>query len=393
MIAPNKAKGSMTKAYDTSIFVERRFEGHAVELWRCRWEYADALSPRKIYLGKICDEQPLAAEGVRDSEAPSAVCWSYGRTLGNIGISSPRILEGLSERTGDKAQLPCDFVHAGKFRHGPERWWCRTHQSHWGTKTDLDTLSARGEMLCANHNQGMNYVVSPLIVNLSEYAEVGVWCSMPTALSSDSLEPRSPRIHVHVRMEANGPKTIDEDFAAASLIYNDLRNLFGATETTRVDVTPPAAFEFVRALEAGREMDCISCPTCGHPHLDLGDFAKTPHRKHFCENCGRDGTWSTKSMVSTPLKPLHDQFAKFGYEESTKILDLDQYPNCKYDIWASTPAVVWTAKRPQQKGIHVHVHDVNGNRIIDETFGVVTLEKKRLKREELIDKMFASSIV
>lgn len=121
---------------------------------------------------------------------------------------------------------------------------------------------------------------------------------MPAAISTWDIKKRPPRIHVHVRPKANGPKSIDRDYQAVSLRYSSLEGLFGAQEITRVNITPPAAFEFVSALERGAAMDCINCSHCGYPHLDLGEFARKPHRKHFCGNCGRDSTWSKTEIIS-----------------------------------------------------------------------------------------------
>jgi len=130
-----------------------------------------------------------------------------------------------------------------------------------------------------------------------------------------------------------------------------------------------------------------------YPHLDLGDFADKPHRKHFCGNCGRDSTWSKKPIVSTPLKPLHDKFANtLKYETPNRSLNLDQYKGCSYTIWASTPAIVWTAARPQEFGIHVHVHD-GSSRIIDDTFGQVVLDGAPLERSALVKAMMARTII
>ena len=146
-------------------------------------------------------------------------------------------------------------------------------------------------------------------------------------------------------------------------------------------------------MEFDRELSCINCSNCGYPHLDLGDFADKPHRKHVCGNCGRDSTWSTTPIVSTPLKPLHDEFAKdLRYETPSRTINLDDYAGCSYTVWASTPAIVWTAARPQEFGIHVHVHD-GIRRIIDETFGKVFLNGRPLERSALIAAMIEKTIV
>lgn len=376
------------------MFIERKINpsSHSVELWRCEWQNPEGAPARKVYLGKIGEEQPLTPEAAGAVTEAAAICWSYGRTLGNIAVFSESLLGRFPERAGDNALLPCDFVNAGKFRHGAERWWCRTHQTHWGTKGDQKALDRFGEMRCANHTQPMHYVVSPLALNLNDHAEVGIWCSMPAALSTVPIKPRPPRIHVHVREDADRKKIIDRDFFAISLLYNEQLQLFGNQDITRVNITPPSAFEFVCSLETGREMSCINCSHCGYPHLDLGDFARTPHRKHFCGNCGRDSTWSTGPIVSAPLKPLHDQYAdSLKYETPDRSLNLDEYEGCSYTIWASTPAILWTAKRPQEFGIHVHVHS-GMERVVDETFGQVILNGEPLERPALIQSMIDRSI-
>ena len=347
---------------------------------------------KKVYLGKIGDEQPATPDPNTEATEQHAICWSYGRTLGNIAVFSPSLLGRFPGKAGDDAELPCDFVHAGKYRMGTERWWCRTHQTHWGSKADLQAYDKFGEMRCSNQLQRMHYVVGPLTLNLKDYDEVGIWCSMPAGLSTFAVKNRPPRIHVHVRPKAGGKKTIDRDYDAISVLYSDDLKLFRNEDITRVNITPPAAYEFVRSLELKREMNCINCSSCGYPHLDLGDFAKTPHRKHFCGNCGRDSTWSRNPIISTPLKPLHDTLSKsVKYETPDRKLNLDDYPGCNYAIWASTPAIVWTATRSQEFGIHAHVFQ-GAERVIDDTFGEVILQGKRLDRDKLIETMLARSI-
>jgi hypothetical protein len=376
------------------MFIERKVnqKTNTVELWECEWEYPEGGSAKKIFVSKIGEEQPLTPEGKNAWSEVNAICWASGRTLGNIAVFSKSILGSFPAQSGDDALLPCDFVHAGKYRNGAERWWCRTHQTHWGTKADQASYQQSRVMRCANHSQPMNYTLSPFEINVEDYAEVGIWCSLPTGLSTKPVESRPPTIHVHLRPKAQEKKSVDDDYDAISLLYNEDLDLFANTEITRVNITPPAAFEFVCAVEENREMTCINCSHCGYPHLDLGDFARKPHRKHFCGNCGCDSTWSSGNIVSTPLKPLYEQFAKnTQYKEPDRTLniDLDKYSDCDYEIWASTPAIVWSADRPQEKGIHVH----NGaKRIVDNTFSSVILKGKTLERKDVLRAMFERTV-
>lgn len=378
------------------MFIERRLNPttQVIELWKCDWENREGAPAHKVTLEKIGAER----KAVVDSPSAilrraAAICWAYGRTLGNLAVFDQSMLGSFPGEVGTDAVLPCDIVEAGKFRYGPPRWWCRTHQLHWGTKADLASYEVLGEMRCANQTQKMNYVISPLTINMKEFAEVGIWCSMPAAISTWEIRARPPRIHVHLRKTPGGLKEVDKDFHAISLDYQLSLGMFEA-DITRVNVTPPAAYEFVLALEAGRELNCIDCTYCGYPHLDLGSFALKPHKKHFCANCGRDSIFSDTKIVSTPLKPLHDAFMNsVGFEVPARNIDLGEYPGCNYALWASTPAILWTAKRPQEKGIHVHVHRPSGERFIDDTFGEVTLGGKILVREDLLDLMVKRTIV
>src|SRR5260221_88271 len=363
-----------------------------MQMWAYEWDMAHTPA-RKTNRRFIGYEQPVRSSKDSDAEIREAICWSYGRTLGNIAVSNEELLGRFPSSEGEDACLDCDIVGAGKMRNGKDRWWCRTHQRHWGTKADIVDAAQWGAMRCSNHAQPMSYVVDPKHLNIQDYAEVGIWCSMPPALTHSGAKfSRRPKIHVHVRGKPGEEKVIDQDFKALSLHYNANDQLFGSTEITRVHLTPPSALEFVLALEAGKMMGCINCNDCGYPHLDLADFARKAHSKHLCGNCGRDNTWSSEPIASTPLKPLHDQFSKANkYEDVTTHINLYEYAGLPFQVLASTPAVLWTANRAQERGIHVHVYK-DGAYLVDDTFGTVIYQGKQLKREELLESMVARTI-
>jgi hypothetical protein len=374
------------------MFIERKKNEKTgqVEFWKAKWNPGPPA--KKIFVEKVCIETDVP---MSETQAAStfAVCWADDRTMGNIAVTSPEILGVFKGKEGVDAVLPCEFVSAGKFRNGANRLWCRTHQKHWGIKADEESLESSGEMHCANHIQGMNYVVDPQTIDVESYAEVGIWCSLPAALASTPILARKPRIHVHLRKTEDGKKEVDGDFSAISLVYDQKLELFSSDSIERVNVTPPAAMEFVIGLEEGKKMDCINCSTCGFPHLDMGSFAATPHRKHFCAACGRDSTWSKTPIVSTPLQPLHDHFLVNPERISPdRKLNLDEYASGhEFRVWASTPAIVWTAKRPQEVGIHVHI-DLDNVRIVDDTFSEVIFEGQPLSREGLFRAMIKNAL-
>lgn len=364
-----------------------------VEVWECEWSNKGTGLARKEYLKKVGDEDEIDFD--HDDYSPAdAICWAPGRTIGNIAVSSEEAFGMFEGKAGTDALLPCQIIPCGKFRHGEKRWYCKTHQIHWGTKADFAAANESGEVKCGNHLMGMSYVVDPHEISFIDFEEIGIWCSLPPGLSSDPIVRRAPKIHIHKRYAGEEKKVMDRDFDAIVCSYNQQLGLFQNPEITKIQVTPPAAFEFVRSLEENWPMDCVTCKKCGYPHLDLGDFAVKPHKKHFCGNCGNDSIWSSTPIVSTPLKPLHDQFHQSNnYISPDRTLNLDQYDGNRFEMWASTPAVLWTANRPQEKGIHVHVYQDQGRRrIVDDTFDKVTYKGVELDRREIWKNMIANTI-
>ena len=361
-----------------------------VEVWECEWSNPGTGMAKKNFIRKYSDEDDIELPVEKYSVA-SAVCWAQKTTIGNIAVSSEEVFGSFDGKAGTDAVLPCHIVPCGKYRKGAKRWYCKTHQMHWGTKADIAALAPSGEVTCSNHTLGMSYVVEPMVVEFNDFEEIGIWCSLPPAVSSKKIIQRSPKIHIHKRFSGADKKLLDRDFDAIVCSYNQDLGLFANQEITQIQVTPPAAFEFVSSLEEGREMGCVTCKKCGYPHLDLGSFAKSPHAKHFCGNCGNDSVWSSGKIVSTPLKPLHDQFNNSNtYITPDRSICLDDYEGKEFEIWASTPAVVWTANRPQEKGIHVHIYEgsIDGRRrIVDNTFGDVIYKGKALDRNLLWQQM------
>jgi hypothetical protein len=365
-----------------------------VEIWECEWTAPSAGMARKSFLRKHSDETGKEPEAQNFSVA-SAVCWATGTTIGNIAVSSEEVFGVFDGKSGSDAILPCQIIACGKFRNGAKRWYCKTHQMHWGTKADIAALPETGEIRCSNHSVAMNYVVDPQIVDFNEFEEIGIWCSLPPAISSLPVEKRAPKVHVHKRFAGQEKKGLDRDFDAIVCSYNQNLSLFLSSEITQIQVTPPAAFEFVRSIEENKAMECVTCKKCGYPHLDLGEFAVTPHAKHFCGNCGNDSVWSTGKIVSSPLVPLHDQFSKSNtYVAPHRTLNMDDYAGKHFEVWSSTPAVVWTADRAQEHGIHVHIYESNfgGRRLVDETFGSVKFNGEFLVRTDLWNQMIANTL-
>jgi hypothetical protein len=120
MEAPKQAPANRTEGKGTVMFIERRVHDNRVELWECEWENVEGEPAHKRFIRCLGLKQPLAPEVSAGHEPAEAICWAYGRTLGNIAVFSQAVLGSFPGEAGSDAQLACDFVEAGKFRHtGP----------------------------------------------------------------------------------------------------------------------------------------------------------------------------------------------------------------------------------------------------------------------------------
>src|ERR1041384_7671960 len=97
----------------------------------------------------------------------------------------------------------------------------------------------------------------------------------------------------------------------------------------------------------GRDLRRRNAHRPGHPVLARARRAVSIARM---SSIG-DNTWRTGPIASAPLKPLHDQVNRANhYVDVGKKIDLDDYAGLPFQVWASTPAVLWTANRPQERG-------------------------------------------
>ncbi len=49
----------------------------------------------------------------------------------------------------------------------------------------------------------------------------------------------------------------------------------------------------------------LYCPTCGHQHIDKGEWEHRRHRKHLCESCG--GIWKPSNVYTVGVEFLPPQ--------------------------------------------------------------------------------------
>lgn len=298
--------------------------------------------------------------------ASDAIVWASDRTLANAP-PGPEVTAGFPAGLSTGALLPCELVAAGKMRNGAAQSWCRTHQKHWGTKADIAAALSSGVQRCAFHAQAMSVMIGAPVVDLDAHPDVTICCALPPALGTIA-GPARARI------------AIDQHIFEAVVLR---------AEGKLIQVSPLAALEFSLALEAGRELGCVDCRECGHPHWDMGEFASAPHRKHLCANCGRHTTWSKTAFVSTPLAPLHARYRDGApVIDADASIDLDDYRGAVFALWATITAIIRGAAGQPPRGIRVQI--ASAQHSIDATFGSVRYQGQTLRRADLWQAMLAN---
>lgn len=213
----------------------------------------------------------------------SGVCWPHGGTVGRMSADSDRIRGHFAAHAGSDAVVCCELVDAGKFRNGAARAWCRTHLHYWGVKADLAALAATGLRQCARHADPLHYVLNPLCVNPRDHQSVTITLTSAATFSVTMIAPDGHHSGLTALLIACQP------------------GLFRATGFTHIHLTVPALAAWHALVQSGKAIGCVDCARCGHPHLDLGEFAGREHRRHTCGNCGNDSTHSAHAIVSHPL--------------------------------------------------------------------------------------------
>jgi hypothetical protein len=227
------------------------------------------------------------------SFSTDAIAWSAQATVGHITVISPRLTGQL-----ERGLVDCQLTPAGKFRNGAARWWCVSHQTYWGVKADL----ARGDGCCRAADIPLQIVRAPLTIDPARAGPL-----------SFSLSASGITVEQHGAANVLVPALAIEVAGHA---------VFGHPDIVQLNLTPPA-------LAAMAQADgCVDCARCGYPHLDLGDFAGRPHRRHSCGHCGHDATHSGAAIISNPLLALAAVFPQLRFRAAPARTTLPQPVGC-----------------------------------------------------------------
>lgn len=181
---------------------------------------------------------------------------------------------------------------------------------------------------------------------------VGIWGSLDPIYDTTSL-PREHGVHVHARKVERRKKSIDESFDEVEVLLPS-----GASVTIReAEATP-----YVGAAVLELPLDDLQCPYCSQPHLDESHFSVHPHQRHQCQACGGEfllGNRAIGNPIIRAKRELGDAQLTRQTIPGKKLVRLDQAADhCSggVRIWGSNPAILWTAQRHEEAGIHVHAY-------------------------------------
>jgi len=268
---------------------------------------------------------------------------------------------------------PCNIRADVKLRNGYPNWWCHTHYA-----------SARGEGgkrldKCVKADQLAVLPEDKIHIDITEYpGGVGIWGSLQAVYDTKREIPEKG-VHVHLRRNVGEEKKIDRTFKE---VYVRLPGkLFKDENWVMIDEYTACAY--TASILFNKDIKVIRCKHCHREHIDADWFAVHYHKKHFCTYCGRDFI-DTERGISNPVlslqQALHEQLKDreiINVDRSLNISQVD-YPG-GIQVWASNPAIIWTASRPEEAGIHVHLFkEKNAGPDSDDTYGEVIIDGIKL---------------
>ncbi len=258
---------------------------------------------------------------------------------------------------------PCSISMIGKQRNGAPRLWCVVHRAQART---LDRCSSATVSTTPPTKRK---------VDLAKYpGGVALWGALPPVINT-AIAPGESGVHVHARRLAGGKKNIDATFDEVTVIDGDDQVLVTATSAT--------AFNISRLF--GQHVKNLKCPRCGEAHIDAGEFAARPHRKHLCLACGRD-FYDSEPSIGNPIALVADR-----YERGRRVVPAGRKLRAGhaefsggFQVWGTHPAILWTAPIPEESGIHVHGFKGDAEiPYVDETYDDVEIEGVRLDAAQI----------
>lgn len=271
-------------------------------------------------------------------------------------------------KTAEKHSRACNIKPVGKRRDGGTRYWCLAH------KADATAKYGRRAKVCRAAHLSPILPKEILELDLDQYrGGVALWGAIPPVYDTTRL-PLDFGIHVHARKKAGGHKEIDSTYRGVRLRGRKL-------PSNGLLISELDAVYYMVSSVFGFDTRQVRCTLCGYPHLDKDWFSIHPHRRHLCAGCGRNFRDSITG-IGNPIRETQEISGLFPWKAKkvSRPLSLRQsdYPG-GIQIWGSNPAIIWSSKKPEEEGIHVHAYIRDGELPdLDETFSSVEIDGVKL---------------
>jgi hypothetical protein len=199
---------------------------------------------------------------------------------------------------------------------------------------------------------------------------IALWGALPPVYDTTQMEIERG-VHVHARKIPLKRKEIDSSYAVVEVQIGE----------KAVSISENAAVAYVAAAILGLPLKYIECPHCNSPHLDVENYALDPHQKHLCHNCEQlfeDADRAIGNPIVLAKQLLNDSTVERPTKKVGRRIDIDQRdPTYSGGIrlWGTHPAILWTAEREEEEGIHVHAyHAGEQHATVDQTYGAVSID-------------------
>lgn len=261
--------------------------------------------------------------------------------------------------------MACQIELIGKRRDGGNRYWCLEH------KADATAKYGKRAMKCRRADLPIPGPDEHLNLDASQFdGGIAIWGAVLPIYDTTQL-PAEQGVHVHARCSPTSDKEIDSTYKTVNLRKSEKSDL-------EIKITELDAIYFMVSSVFKFSTKYITCTLCGYPHLDQDWFSIHSHQRHLCSGCGRqfrDAERSVGNPITGAQSAISDEPRKI--ELSGKSLDICQrdFPG-GIQVWGSNPAIVWTAPRAEEEGIHIHAYmtDESDSIVIDDTFSAVTID-------------------
>lgn len=207
------------------------------------------------------------------------------------------------------------------------------------------------------------------LLDPSEYpAGIAIWGGVEPVFMTAHRPNEEAGIHVHARKSSTAEKDIDQSFDEVT--FRDR----ASGRDIRID--QEAAVGFMISQIFGLQMQHVICSNCGEDIFLGRQAAANPSRNHGCPSCSTVNT-TDDEVIANPLISLRDGYSSkidpaVVLPERLLSLRWDQFPG-GIDIWGSNQAIIWTARKPEEEGLHIHWYASDGTMLQDDTFDTVTI--------------------